>query len=312
MNDYTRKPSIREKIKEGMFMKIDMHVHVTPKEISQSALKIGEKEPYFDLLSRTPKNKFATAEEIVEEMKKVGIDRSVIFGFSFSDMGLCQYVNDYVIEKVKVYPNELIGFMSVVPNHPNTPYEIERCYKQGLRGIGELFPAGQPFEISQINDTAALAECCQYYNLPVIVHMNEPVGHYYTGKTNTTLKEIECFVEHHPELKIILAHFGGGIFMYEMMKEVKERFKNVYYDNAASIFLYNESIYRVMREIGVLDKLLFGSDYPLLSPSRYKKSIGESGLTEDEKAKFYGGNAIKLLNLDGQKLDDSLNKAIHL
>ena len=196
---------------------------------------------------------------------------------------------------MKVYPNELIGFMSVVPNHPDTSYEIERCYKAGLKGIGELFPAGQPFEISSLKDTQAFAECCEHYSLPVIVHMNEPVGHYYPGKTETSLKEIEAFVEHHPKLRIILAHFGGGIFMYEMMKEVKERFKNVYYDNAASIFLYNESVYRVMREAGVLDKLLFGSDFPLLSPARYEASIEASGLTDEEKEKFYSGNALRLL-----------------
>ena len=276
-------------------MKIDMHVHITPKEISDQVLKIGEKEPYFNLISSTPKNKFATAEEIVAEMKKVGIDKSVVFGFSFQDMGLCQYVNDYVIEKTKAYPKELIGFMSVVPNHPKAPYEMERCYKAGLMGVGELFPAGQPFEISCLEYTKAFGECCVYYDLPVIVHMNEPVGHYYAGKTDTSLKEIETFVEHHPDLKIILAHFGGGIFMYEMMKEVKERFKNVYYDNAASIFLYNESIYRVMREVGVMDKLLFGSDYPLLSPARYEASIEQSGLTETEREQFYSGNALRLL-----------------
>ena len=278
-------------------MRIDTHVHVTPKEISSQALKIGEKEPYFDLLSKTPKNRFATVEEIVDEMKKVGIDRSVIFGFSFQDMGLCQYVNDYVIEKVKAYPNELIGFISVVPNHPKAPYEIERCYHKGLRGIGELFPAGQPFDISNPKDTEAFARCCMQYDLPVIVHMNEPVGHYYAGKTETTFKEIESFVTHHPDLKVILAHFGGGIFMYEMMKEVKESFKNVYYDNAASIFLYDSQIYRVMREAGVMEKLLFGSDFPLLSPSRYEKSIAESGLTETEKAQFLGENAKKLLKI---------------
>lgn len=277
-------------------MKIDIHVHMTPKEISENALKIGEKEPYFDLLSKTPKNKFATGDEIVEEMKKAGIDQSVVFGFSFGDMGLCRYVNDYTIEEIKAHPKELIGFMSVVPNHTDVAYEIERCYKAGLRGIGELFPAGQPFEISELKDTQAMAECCQYYHLPVMVHMNEPVGHYYAGKTETSFNEIEAFIQHHPELNVILAHFGGGLFMYEMMKEVKAQFKNVYYDNAASIFLYQPSIYRVFRELGMLDKLLFGSDYPLLSPTRYEESLAESGLNKVELEQFYGGNAMKLLS----------------
>ena len=275
-------------------MRMDTHVHITPEEISRQALKIGEKEPYFDLLSRTPKNRFATGPEIVAEMKRVGIDKSIVFGFSFNDMGLCRYVNDYVIEQVKAYPRELIGFISVVPNHPDTPKEIERCYGAGLKGIGELFPAGQPFEISKLKDTAAMAECCEHFRIPVIVHMNEPVGHYYAGKTETTFKEIEQFIEHHPNLQVILAHFGGGIFMYEMMKEVKAKFKNVYYDHAASIFLYESSIYRLFRELGMMEKLLFGSDFPLLSPARYEKSIEESGLTEEEKEMFYGGNALRL------------------
>lgn len=276
-------------------MKIDMHVHVTPEDIIRDFEKIGEKEPYFDLLSRTPHNKFATVEQVIEEMNQTGIDRSVIFGFSFSDMALCKYVNDYVIEKVKAYPDRLIGFMSVVPNHKETPYEIERCYKSGLRGIGELFPAGQPFDIASLKDTESFGACCQHYNLPVMIHTNEPIGHYYAGKTDTPLKDIEAFVEHHPELSIILAHFGGGIFMYELMKEVKAKFANVYYDNAAAIFLYDAKIYKVMKEMGLMEKLLFGSDYPLLSPSRYEKSLAESGLTELEKEKLYGANAAKLL-----------------
>lgn len=272
-----------------------MHVHVTPEDISRDFRKIGEREPYFNLLSSTPQNKFATAEQIVEEMKQTGIDQSVVFGFSFSDMGLCKYVNDYVIEKVKEYPNELIGFMSVVPNHKEVAYEIERCYQKGLRGIGELFPAGQPFNISQLKDTKIFGECCKAYRLPVIVHTNEPIGHYYPGKTNTSLKEIETFIEHHQDIPIILAHFGGGIFMYELMKEVREKFANVYYDNAAAIFLYDPKVYRVIRELGLIDKFFFGSDYPLLSPSRYEASIAKSGLTQEEKEKLYGQNAMKLL-----------------
>lgn len=88
--------------------------------------------------------------------------------------------------------------------------------------------------------------------------------------------------------------------MYELMKEVKAKFANVYYDNAAAIFLYDAKIYKVIREMGLMEKLFFGSDYPLLSPSRYEKSLAESGLTELEKEKLYGGNAAKLLGIASQ------------
>ena len=276
-------------------MKIDTHVHVTPPDVIKHYKKIGETEAYFNLLSSSPQNRFATAQQVVAHMKEVNIDYSVVFGFSFQDMGLCQYVNDYVMEAVKTYPSQLIGFASVVPNHPKIEAEIERCYQGGLRGIGELFPAGQPFDIADPKHTNSFAKACEYFKMPVIVHTNEPIGHDYVGKTETSLKDIEAFVHHHPELKIVLAHWGGGLFFYELMKEVKAHFSNVYYDNAATIFLYDPKIYQVAKQLGIMDKLLFGSDYPLLSPVAYEKGLMSSGLTEEDLELLYSKNAMKLL-----------------
>ena len=278
-------------------MKIDMHVHVTPPDIIRDYIKIGQKEPYFNMLSTSKKNKFADAKQIVEHMREVGIDKSVVFGFSFQDMGLCEYVNDYVIEQVQKYPEELIGFAAVVPNHPKVAYEIERCVNKGLKGIGELFPAGQNFDIANIKDTTQMAKAAQHYELPVIVHTNEPIGHDYVGKTDTPLKDLDAFITHHPQLKIILAHWGGGVFIYELMKEVRQKFENVYYDNAATVFLYDSQIYHIVKEMGLMDKVVFGSDYPLLSPQRYEKGLMSSGLKEEDIEKLMGLNAAKLLEL---------------
>ncbi len=278
-------------------MRIDMHVHVTPPDIIKDYIKIGQKEPYFNILSSSKQNKFADATQVVAHMKEVGIDKSVVFGFSFQDMGLCQYVNDYVIEQVKRYPDELIGFAAVVPNHPQVAYEIQRCVSAGLKGIGEVFPAGQNFQIARYADTIEMATAAQYYQIPVIVHTNEPVGHDYVGKTNTPLQDLEAFVVHHPDLQVILAHWGGGIFIYELMKEVKEKFKNVYYDNAATVFLYDAQVYHIVKEMGLMDKVLFGSDYPLLSPQRYEVGMASSGLLKEDVEKLMGLNAARLLRL---------------
>lgn len=279
-------------------MRIDTHVHVTPEEISRNYKRYSEREAYFGLLSQTPHNRFATVEQVISNMEKTGIDKSIIFGFSFFDMALCQYVNDYVIEKTAQYKDKVIGFMSIVPNHPQAVYEIERCAGKGLRGIGELFPAGQPFQLGDIKDTGEMAACCSQYDLPVIIHLNEPIGHNYVGKTKTTLREAEQFILNHPQLKIILAHLGGGIWQYELMKEVRAAFKNVYYDNAAALFLYEPKVYALLKAAGLMDKCLFGSDYPLVSPDRYEKGLKESGLDEVSLRKLQGENAARLLGLE--------------
>jgi predicted TIM-barrel fold metal-dependent hydrolase len=286
-----------EKVKKTK--KIDFHVHVTPPEISGNPDKYTQSEPYFAMLSSNPKNKFATAEEVVKELDRTGFDQAVIFGFGFRDMGLCRLANDYVIAKVREHPDRLIGYMTVAPKHPELEKEIDRCQSAGLRGIGELFPAGQDFRIEEADDTRLFAGLCRERALPVIVHTNEPIGHYYLGKTNTTLRQLEQFVENSPGTTIIFAHWGGGFFFYEMMPELKKKCKDLYYDNAATVFLYNEDIYKVICTLGLEKKMLFGSDFPLLPLTRYSAGIEKSKIPEETKALLLGGNAEALLRRTG-------------
>lgn len=278
-------------------MKIDFHVHVTPPDIIKDWRKIGEREPYFKLLSESPVNKFATAEDVVDQLDNAEVDKAVIFGFGFKDMGLCRYVNDYVADAVKKFPDRLIGYMVLVPTSDEVVKEVDRCANMGLKGIGELFPFGQDFDITSLKDMSNLSHACIERDLPLMVHTNEAVGHHYSGKTDTTAVKASAFAHNYPDLKIIFAHWGGGLLFYELMPEIRKQNKNVYYDTAASPFLYDKKIYRVAKDIGILDKVLFGSDYPLIPMKRYIKDLADSGLSEADQALINGGNAKSLLKL---------------
>ena len=273
---------------------IDFHVHVTPPDIIANWSKYAEREPYFSLLSESKHNKFAEAKDVIAELEKSGFDRAVIFGFGFRDIGLCRYVNDYVIEEVRMHPEKLTGFISVSPCGDEAAKEIERCYSAGLRGVGELFPAGQGFNPDEGNQ---VFDVCRELGLPVLIHSDEPVGHFYPGKTDIPLKKLEKFVIGNPSLKIVLAHWGGGLMFYETMSEISEKFRNVYYDTAASPFLYDERIFKAAKALGLCDKILFGSDFPLLGQSRCMEHLEKSGLSVDDKKLILGGNAQKLLGI---------------
>jgi len=281
---------------------IDFHVHITPPDIIANWKKYAEKEPYFSLLSNSKHNKFATAQDIVAalEQKTSIFDRAVVFGFAFHDAGLCRYVNDYVIESVGQYPKRLTGFCVVSPRGSRRgegAREIERCRSAGLKGVGELFPEGQGFDLEDKKETAFVTGACKELGIPLLLHANEPVGHFYAGKTDVTLWQIETFVTNNPGLDIVLAHWGGGIFLYEAMNELKEKFRNVYYDTAATPFLYDERIYRTAKALGLCEKILFGSDFPLLPHSRYLSALEKSGLLPVEKQHILGKNAKKLLKI---------------
>ena len=89
------------------------------------------------------------------------------------------------------------------------------------------------------------------------------------------LKMIYDLVQASAGVKLILAHWGGGLFFYNLLKrEVPDSLTDVYFDTAASPFLYKPEIYRLAGNIMGPRKILFGSDYPLIPPSRYFRERG--------------------------------------
>ena len=279
-------------------MIIDFHTHIFPKAIRENRETYFPSEPAFKLLYDSPGSKLVGAKEIVAAMDEQGVDRSVVFGFPWKDSATFKMQNDYVMEVVTRYPERLVGLCCFDPFNKEAVPEARRCLEGGLSGIGEI-----AFYQSGIDDTALdmltpLMEICLDKDLPFLIHTNEPVGHLYPGKTPNTLKQIYNLITRFSENNIVLAHWGGGIFFYNLLKkEVKERLKNVYFDTAASPFLYHLKIYRYAVEIAGLDKILFGSDFPLLKPARYFKELENAGLAKTQIDAISGLNAAKLLKL---------------
>jgi predicted TIM-barrel fold metal-dependent hydrolase len=202
---------------------------------------------------------------------------------------------------VSKYPDRLMGFCCFDAYNKDASKETERCLDNGLSGVGELAFYQSGIDESARNALYPVMEICLKKNLPVMIHTNEPVGHMYSGKTPNTLAQIYKLVKKFPENRIILAHWGGGIFFYNLLKkEVKESLKNVWYDTAASPFLYDIDIYPKALELAGTDKILFGTDFPLLKPKRYFNDMEKSRISNNDKASICGGNAEIFLLKDMQ------------
>jgi predicted TIM-barrel fold metal-dependent hydrolase len=85
------------------------------------------------------------------------------------------------------------------------------------------------------------------------------------------------------------------------MPEVKKAMANVFFDTAASPFLYNPQIYHQVTQILGAEKILFGSDYPLLAQSRLLKEVRSLNLPKATERLILGGNARRLLGLTDTK-----------
>jgi uncharacterized protein len=281
-------------------MIIDAHTHIISPEIAQAKTDYYSRDGWFDQCYNHPKAKFATVEDLLANMDAAGVDRAVVTGFAFAEGSLCAISNDYLIEAVRRYPDRLIGLAAVQPRDGDQAvYEAERCLQAGLSGLGELLPDGQAFDPSDAATLAPLALLLETYRRPMLIHASEPVGHLYGGKGHTWPQQIVALAQHFPYLKIIAAHWGGGLPFYELMPEVRTTLQNVYYDTAATTYLYNFQIFRSVADICGPTKTLFASDYPLLKPDRLQTRIRtESGLTENELALALGHNAARLFELE--------------
>jgi predicted TIM-barrel fold metal-dependent hydrolase len=279
-------------------MVIDFHAHLFPESICSGRQCYCESEPAFEWLYRSPASRLVSAPELLAAMDAHGVDTSVVFGFPWQNPELFKLHNDYIMEVVQRHPGRLIGFGCFDPCSGEAPQEAERCLAGGLSGIGELAFYRSGIDDDALDRLAPVMDICRDRGRPVLIHTNEPVGHAYPGKTPNTLAQLYRMVKRFPANTIVLAHWGGGLFFFNLLKkEVKEQLGNVYFDTAASPFLYSPEIYRIAIQLAGAQKILFGSDYPLLAPVRYFKELEEANLTDAEREQICGLNAARLLTL---------------
>jgi len=279
-------------------MIIDFHTHIFPSFIRNDRAAFFSKESAFKTLYSSSGARLTGRKDLLQSMDEEGVHKSVIFGFPWQQSDLFKKHNDYILESVRQYPDRFIGFCCFDPLSKEAAGETERCLEAGCAGVGELAVYNQDFSsevISGFNDTMAVSA---RFDVPVLIHTNEPVVHQYPGKQPMSLRNLFDFLKRYSSNRIVLAHWGGGIFFYSLMKkEVREVLNNVWFDTAASPFLYNKDVYTKAVEIIGAEKILFGSDYPLIKPSRYFNEMESTDLSSQSIEKITGANTAHLLRL---------------
>ena len=280
-------------------MIIDAHTHIFPEEIRKNREAYFSDEPAFKKLYQSPKSKLIGARKMLAAMDENRVNRAVIFGFPWKSSKTYKRHNDYIREVVGRYPDRFIGLGCFDPFCKTAEKEAQRCLQQnGLSGIGELAFYEGGIENSALKRLAPIMAICRDQNRPIMIHTNEPIGHSYPGKTPNTLAQIYQLIQTYPHNKMVLAHWGGGLFFFSLLKkEIKERLKHVYFDTAASPYLYDADVYRLAIQLVGVEKILFGSDFPLLPPARYFDEMQTAGLSTNEMRQVCGLNAVKVFNI---------------
>jgi len=272
-------------------MIIDCHTHIFPDEVRKDREAFCERDEGISFIYKNSKAKMVGVENLIASMDESGIDQSVICGFPWSQPDLCSLHNQYLLESASRYPNRLIVFVILLFSNPDwSGKELNRAIKGGARGVGEIAFYRDEMTSQDIHSMKPILTQMEKQGIPLLLHTNETIGHSYPGKGRTPLDRFYELILSFPKLPIILGHWGGGLPFYELMPEVAKGMANVYYDTAASPFLYSKKIYAIASKIVGAEKIFLGTDFPLISPRRYFKELEESGLSRRDQKKILGLN----------------------
>ena len=277
-------------------MIIDCHTHIFPEEIRKDREAFCKRDEGFSSIYSQPKAKIVGVEDLIGSMDESGIDRSVICGFPWKQPDLCSLHNQYLLESASRYPNRLIVFVILIFSNPDwSGKELDRAVKSGGKGVGEIAFYHDEMSFQDIHSMKPILTQMEKQRIPLLLHTNEMIGHSYPGKGRTPLERFYQLILSFPNLPIILGHWGGGLPFYELMPEVAKGMSNVYYDTAASPFIYSKKIYAIVSKIVGVEKILFGTDFPLISPPRYFKELEECDLSKQDQKRILGLNFSKMI-----------------
>lgn len=279
---------------------VDAHVHIFPEEIVQYRERFLERDEWFRQLYESPRARLATMHDLIESMDGCGIDLSVVCGFPWRDPGLCHFHNDYMREATRIFSDRIAWLAIISPITGDVAAKsLDEAFGSGARGVGELNADAQGFELDQPSMFEAIAEVCILHDRPAMFHLSEPVGHDYPGKGASTPAKLLRLLAAFPDLRVVAAHWGGGLPFYELMPEIRQTTVNLAYDSAASTYLYDHRIFETVTELVGEERVLWASDYPVLKQGPLlKKAQNRPWSTESVLPKVFGENAIRIYGLE--------------
>ena len=225
----------------------------------------------------------ADADQLVRLADAVGLDKLFVTDLDslFYDMS---EGNDRLARDIAAHPDRLIGYCSVpTPRFGRRAVdEIRRCReKHGFRGVKIYSHPEAPITEPA---TYPLLEVAADYGMPVLSH--------------TTPDECDHLMQHVPQARLVMAHMGGHPYAFgdwHRAVVVAKRHPNLLLDTASSQ-IDNGMLEWAVAELGP-EKILYGSDMPLLDPFTQMAKVTGAELDDRAKALILGGNLQRLLNL---------------
>ncbi len=288
---------------------VDCHVHLYPDEINRAptewARNAGEK--LWELLcARVRKNGravqgFPSVLELLKAMDQAGVERAILQAWYWEKHENCVAQNRFYRACVQAHPDRLAacGTFHPVAGREAVRAEIGWLAAEGFVGVGEMSPHSQNFAANDPVWLNALEDCAAK-RLPVLLHVTEPNSKAYPGRVLTPLEDFVIWATGFPQTTFVLAHWGARLPLDPALGAALRASRNVFFDTAASPLLYDASVFPEMIKAVGADRLMFGSDFPLVlypqtetqpSIASFVAQVKALGISESDEIDFFSNTA---------------------
>jgi len=202
--------------------------------------------------------------------------------------------NDEVAALVRAHPGRFVGVASVDLLHPmEAVRELRRCVRElGLRAL-RILPWLWNLPPNDRRYYPLYAECVEL-GIPFCLQVGHtgPMAPSEPGRPIPYLDEVALDF---PELTIVGGHVGYP-WTAEMIS-LATKYPNVYIDTSAyKASRFPRELVEYLRGHGK-KKVLFGSNFPMISPAECLAGLDALGLSDEARALFLGGNASRVFRL---------------
>lgn len=274
-------------------MIIDFHVNLLPDWVS----RIGHEELY-DETENLRRNmlgsdavklhKRTSGENLLREMDHAGIDQAVCFSYQWNNKDRCQAATDYVVSQVAAHRSRLYGLAVVQPRAPDSNEQLSSYLQRpGIIGL-KVKPKWGKFSLSDIRIMGPLCEILMEKRKILLTHTTQS----FHRESGDHIYNLLTLSKNFPDLKIVAAHLGSFIDVYNCYEPISANMKNIYIDiSLPKSLVWLPSLMR----LGKRDRYLFSTDFPYTDFQSMIDLVDGLPLSGSEKEAVFSGNALRLL-----------------
>jgi len=259
---------------------IDTHCHIYPDKIAEKAAKATSD------FYRIPGTHNGSTSVLIERGRAAGIDHFVINSVATTPAQV-HAISVFIAAKVEEGKGIFTGLGSFHPDSDDIERDVDEIISAGLKGI-KIHPDIQRFAVDDPR-AMKLYEIIEG-RLPILVHTGD--NRYDYSNPDRVKRVLEAF----PKLRMIGAHLGGWS-IWESAGYELAKYENFTVDCSSSLYAITPGTAVDMIRLYGVDRVMFGTDYPLWDPVEEVERFNKLDLSEEEREKILYKNAEKFYNI---------------